>query len=109
LVAEFEASQRAVELEVRQAWAAFVTAREEMNLAETSFELAAEARRVEKVRYEAGRVTANDLLVAEVDLAQQDAARILARVEVQRTRSRLDFVVGRDLAPTPKAQDASGT
>ncbi|MBZ0111859.1 MAG: efflux RND transporter permease subunit [Thermoanaerobaculia bacterium] len=107
LAAELEESHRDVELEVRQAWAALATAREERSLAEASFELAAETRRVEKVRYEAGRVTANDLLVAEADLAQQNAGRTLARVAVRRARTQLDFALGRDLASRSDPRDTS--
>ena len=97
--ARFEVDHQRAEIErqVRKALVGVTIAFDARRLAESSFSLAEETVRVERVRYDNGRITANDLLAAESLLAQKRSDRTLATLGQVRARYQLELVLGRRL------------
>lgn len=94
LDAQIAEHQRGVVIEIREALANLDVAEGAVNVAETGVKLATETLRVERARFESGRVTTNDLLDAEASLRQQSAALAIARLDVHRAHLRLKFTLG---------------
>ena len=92
---DFEATRRTVKVEVVSALSEVEIARSAYRVAERGVELAREALRVERARYEAGRVTVNDLLEAEASLREQSTRRDIARLDFIDAWIRLNLAVGR--------------
>ncbi|MEN8165531.1 MAG: efflux RND transporter permease subunit, partial [Acidobacteriota bacterium] len=91
-------ARRAVEVEIRSVLAALKTARSAVGVSERGVEQATENLRVERERHVAGRITTNDLLVAEAELREQRTLFRLAHVEVVRSWINLWLATGeRDL------------
>jgi multidrug efflux pump subunit AcrB/outer membrane protein TolC len=87
--ADLVEAKRGVEVEVRQAIARLVTAREAVTVSSRGVEQASETVRVERERNSAGRSTTNDLLEAEAQLRDQRTRLEVARLEVVRAWLRL--------------------
>jgi outer membrane protein TolC len=85
----------AVKLEVVAALAELETARGAVTVGETAVEQARETLRIERARYQAGRVTTYDLLAAESSLRRERTRRDLARIAVARSWIRLNLARGR--------------
>ncbi len=94
---DLEEARRAVAVEVRDAVAGLVTAREAVEVGLRGVEQATETLRVERERHEAGRSTTNDLLDAEAAVRDQATRLELARLDVTRAWVRLWLATGRDL------------
>ncbi len=84
-----EELRRSLRLEIYAVLGALETARGALAVGELAVEQSTEALRVERERYQAGRATANDLLVAEALLRDKWTERDVARLEVQRSWLRL--------------------
>jgi outer membrane protein TolC len=85
-----------VEVEVRSALATLATARDAVGVGQRGVEQAAETVRVERARYEAGRITTNDLIEAEALLREQRTLHELSRIEVVRAWVGLWLASGSD-------------
>lgn len=92
--ADLVEARRGVEVEVRQAVARLVTARESVGVSRRGVEQATETARVERERNSAGRSTTNDLLIAEAELRNQRTRLEIARLEVVRAWLRVWLAVG---------------
>ncbi len=107
-----EELRAAIALEVAAAEARLADARDQRRIAERALELAIETARVESVRYEAGRITANDWLAAESNLARHRAASTRAHTDEIRAGFELQRTLGRPLEPRAGdlgAAEAGGT
>ena len=91
---ELEEARRAVRSQITAAAAALVSARGRLAVGVTGVEQARETVRVETERYQAGRVTTNELLEAEAALRSQTTTRDIARLEVTRAEIGLRIALG---------------
>ena len=96
-LAELQEARRSVELEVRGALAAIVTARAGVSVGQRAVEQSGETLRVERERHLAGRATTNDLLDAEAALHEQRTRLDIARLDVVRAWIHLWLVGGTEL------------
>jgi outer membrane protein TolC len=92
--ADLAEARRGIEVQVRQAVARLITARETVSVSRRGVEQATETSRVERERNNAGRATTNDLLAAEAELRNQRTRLEIARLEVVRAWLRLWLAVG---------------
>jgi outer membrane protein len=86
-----------VDAEVRQAVSDVRASIDKINASDLHVQLAQEALKQAKVRYEAGVITNLDLLNAETALAQADLARVQALYNYTLSRVALNRAVGADL------------
>ncbi len=98
LEADYREAARGVELELAAALAEIATARGAVEVGERGIAQATETVRVERERYQAGRITANDLLEAESALRRETTRRELARLDEVRAGIRLELALGRNPA-----------
>jgi multidrug efflux pump subunit AcrB/outer membrane protein TolC len=96
LEADYLEAARGVELEIAAALAELATARGAVQVGERGVAQATETVRVERERYQAGRITANDLLEAEAALRRESTRRELAKLDVVRAGIRLELALGHD-------------
>ncbi|RLE25281.1 MAG: hypothetical protein DRJ65_08135 [Acidobacteria bacterium] len=87
-------ARRAAEVEIRSALAALTTARSAVDVSERGVEQATENLRVERERHAAGRITTNDLLIAEAELREQRTLYQVAQVEIVRSWINLWLATG---------------
>ncbi|MFV2073829.1 MAG: efflux RND transporter permease subunit [Thermoanaerobaculales bacterium] len=93
---DLDEARRGVSVEVRAAVAELVTARGAVEVGARGVEQATETLRVERERYDAGRVTTYDMLLAEVTLRQQRTLYELAQLDVVRAWISLWLASGSD-------------
>jgi outer membrane protein TolC len=94
LEAERAELARSVRVHLEAAAARVDTAAEALAVGRRGVELASERARVERERYAAGRVTANDLLAAEARLRERITFAALADLELEAARIHLLLVSG---------------
>jgi outer membrane protein TolC len=97
LDADLAEARRGVELELRAAYADLDTARGALEVGESGVHQATETLRVETERYQAGRVTTNDLLDAEAALRRQRTRRDVAALDVVRAWVRVWTAMGEEV------------
>jgi outer membrane protein TolC len=83
-----------VGVEVKAALAELTTARDAVGVGERGIEQATETLRVEQARYDAGRITTNDLIEAEALLRSQRTLYEIAKLDVVRAWVRLWLASG---------------
>jgi outer membrane protein TolC len=93
---DLEEARAAVAVEVRAAVAELATARDAVVVGERGVEQAEETLRVDSERFDAGRLTTNDLLEAESLLRSQRTLYEIARLDVVRAWVRLWLASGSD-------------
>ena len=81
-------------VEIRSAIAALQTAHSAVGVSERGVEQATENLRVERERHAAGRITTNDLLIAEAELREQPSLYQVAQVEIVRSWIDLCLAMG---------------
>ena len=96
LARDLDEARSAVSVEVRAAVAELITARGAVDVGARGVEQATETLRVERERYDAGRVTTYDMLLAEVTLREQRTLHELAQLDVVRAWVRLWLASGSD-------------
>ena len=87
-------TRRRVKLEVRDAVAHLATARQSVDVESKGIHQARESLRVETARYKQGRVTTNDLLLAESQLRQRLSGYHLSQLAVVEAWVQLWLAVG---------------
>ena len=95
LEADYEEALRGVELEITAALADLATAEGALAVGERGVSQATETLRVERERYQAGRITTNDLLDAEAALRRETTRRDVAALDIVRANVRLALALGR--------------
>ncbi|HEY6808567.1 MAG TPA: TolC family protein [Gemmatimonadales bacterium] len=100
--AQREDMDRAVQHDVTAAYDAYVTARASAELAVQGLAVARETFRVQQSRYQAGATTILDLLQAQSDLDDADAALVQARYATRLALAGLEAILGRRLFPEPQ-------
>jgi len=93
---------RAVQHDVTAAYDGYTTARASAALARDGVTIAEEDFRVQRSRYEAGATTILDLLKAQSDLDDADAALVQARYATRLALAGLEAILGRRLFPEPQ-------
>jgi outer membrane protein TolC len=96
LEADYSEATRGVQLEVASVLADLATSTGALRVGEAGIAQAGETLRVERERFDAGRVTANDLLDAEAALQRETTRRDLAVLDIARARLRLALALGTD-------------
>jgi outer membrane protein TolC len=91
--------EREVRRDVVQAYAAYNTARATAEIAAEAVGVATENLRVQDSRYRSGATTILDLVTAQVDLADAEAALVQARYATRLALAGLEAVLGRRLFP----------
>lgn len=91
--------EREVRRDVVQAYAAYNTARATAQIAAEAVEVARENLRVQDSRYRGGATTILDLVTAQVDLADAEAALVQARYATRLALAGLEAILGRRLFP----------
>ncbi len=94
LQARMQEARDGAELEIRAAHAAMVNAHGAFEVAKSGVDLARESLRVERERYQNGRVTINDLLEAEARLRNQVTDKDIAQLRVIQAQIQLDLATG---------------
>lgn len=92
-------AERAAHQEVIDAYQGYETASASASLAEQGVRVAAENLRVQERRYRAGATTILDLITAQVDVAEAEAALVQARHATRLALARLESLLGRRLYP----------
>ncbi len=82
---ELVEARRSAQVEIRSAVATLTTARLAVAVSERGVEQATENLRVERERHDAGRITTNDLLIAEAELREQRTLYRMAQIEIVRS------------------------
>lgn len=95
LQAQLEEQRSAIALDVISAFAGLDTSQGALDVATSSVTLAEETLRVERERHEAGRVTTNDLLDAEVALWDQQMRKAVAQTDVTKAKVAVLLASGR--------------
>ena len=85
----------ATALRVRQAWLAFRSADERLQVADATVAQAEESLRIVRNRYESGLETVTELLRSETALTEARFRRLAARYEQRITRAGLEHAAGR--------------
>jgi len=93
---------RSVQRDVTAAYDGYVTARASAELAGEARRVARESFRVQQSRYQAGETTILDLLKAQADLDDAEAALVQARYATRLALAGLENVLGRRLFPEPE-------
>jgi outer membrane protein TolC len=93
--AEYERLETALRLEVRSAVAAYQSAVARETVGRRSVDQARESQRIIRDRYEAGLAQAVDVLRAAELVAQAEAARTAAVMDVQVASAALDRAAGK--------------
>lgn len=93
---DLEEARAGVKVAIRAAVAELVTARDEVDVGRRGVEQALETVRVDPERFNAGRLTTNDLLEAESLLRSQRTLYELARLDVVRAWVGLWLATGYD-------------
>ena len=101
----YDDSVRQVELEVHQAWAKLLEARETLASQQKTLEQALEAVRLAGERLRAGAGTQLDLLNSTVQLTQSQGTELQARFNYNAALAELDRSIGADTKYTEPAQD----
>jgi outer membrane protein TolC len=96
-----EDMDRAVQRDVTAAYDGYVTARASAELAGEARRVSRENFRVQQSRYRAGETTILDLLTAQSDLDDAEAALVQARYATRLALAGLENVLGRRLFPEP--------
>jgi outer membrane protein TolC len=91
--------EREVRRDVVQAYAAYNTARATAEIASEAVGVARENLRVQDSRYRGGATTILDLVTAQVDLADAEAALVQARYATRLALAGLEALLGRRLFP----------
>ncbi|HEX4627351.1 MAG TPA: TolC family protein [Gemmatimonadales bacterium] len=94
--------ERSVRRDVAAAYDGFTTARASADLAREQLQVARENFRVQQSRYRAGATTILDLLKAESDLDDAEAALVQARYATRLALAGLETILGRRLFPEPQ-------
>ena len=92
-----EDMERSVRRDVTAAYDGFTTARASTDLAEEGLRVARENFRVQQSRYRAGATTILDLLKAQADLDDAEAALVQARYATRLALAGLETILGRRL------------
>lgn len=96
-----DSAERSVRRDVVAAYDGFTTARATVDLAAEQAQVARENYRVQQARYRTGATAILDLLKAQSDLDDADAALVQARYAARLALAGLETVLGRRLFPEP--------
>jgi len=97
-----DSAERSVRRDVVAAYEGFTTARATVDLAAEQARVARENYRVQQARYRTGATTILDLLKAQSDLDDADAALVQARYAARLALAGLETILGRRLFPEPE-------
>lgn len=92
-----EDTERAAGEAMAEAWHGYQTARAGLDLAQTGVVAARETYRVQTARYREGATTILDLLEAQVNLGDAEAALVQARQQARLSLARIEALLGRRL------------
>ena len=96
-----DSAERSVRRDVAAAYDGFATARATAELAGEQVRVARENYRVQQARYRTGATTILDLLKAQSDLDDAEAALVQARYSTRLALAGLETILGRRLFPEP--------
>jgi len=99
-----ELMERSVRRDVAAAYDGFTTARATADLAGEQVRVAGENYRVQQARYRTGATTILDLLKAQSDLDDAEAALVQARYATRLALAGLETILGRRLFPEPEVR-----
>ena len=94
-----EDMDRAVQRDVTAAFDGYTTARASFNIDNEAVTVARETYRVQQSRYQAGATTILDLLKAQSDLDDAEAALVQARYATRLALAGMETILGRRLFP----------
>ena len=97
-----DSAERSVRRDVAAAYDGFTTARATADLAGEQVRVARENYRVQQARYRTGATTILDLLKAQSDLDDAEAALVQARYSTRLVLAGLETILGRRLFPEPE-------
>jgi outer membrane protein len=97
-----DSAERSVRRDLVAAYEGYTTARATVDLAAEQVQVARENYRVQQARYRTGATTILDLLKAQSDLDDADAAFVQARYAARLALAGLETVLGRRLFPEPQ-------
>jgi outer membrane protein TolC len=97
-----DSAERSVRRDVVAAYEGYTTARATVDLAAEQAQVARENYRVQQARYRTGATTILDLLKAQADLDDADAALVQARYAARLALAGLETILGRRLFPEPE-------
>jgi outer membrane protein TolC len=95
--AERQDRERAAAAVMAEAYQGYQTARATIDLAQVGVAVSRETYRVQSARYREGATTILDLLEAQVDLSDADAALVQARYAARLALARIEALLGRRL------------
>ncbi len=95
--AEREDTERAAGEAMAEAWHGYQTARAGLELAQVGVQAAQETYRVQTARYREGATTILDLVEAQVNLGEAEAALVQARQQARLSLARIEALLGRRL------------